>query len=199
MSILVVAGSGRGAGKTALACGLIAALPDFRWTAVKITTHDHGQTKPIWEETEPASVQGQGTDTARYLAAGAHRALLATPPLLDDSPVSDFSSLLSLLWPLLGPGANVLFESNSILNSIHPDLCLAVGSDPERESANAQRKPSFIPALRHADALVAHADDDRMFQEGEESKPIFHLADLERLSPQMLAWVRLRLRPAPHS
>ena len=62
MAILVVGGSHRGVGKTALVCGLIAALPEHRWTAVKITSDDHGQFAPVWEDTEP----GQGTDTARY-------------------------------------------------------------------------------------------------------------------------------------
>ena len=53
------------------------ALPEIPWTAVKITTHEHGRergqdkTTPIWEETAP----GEGTDTARYLSAGARRAL----------------------------------------------------------------------------------------------------------------------------
>src|ERR1700733_3773852 len=80
MAIIVVGGGGRGAGKTALVCGLVRALPDISWTAVKITSHEHGHEHgqdnptPIWEETAP----GEGSDTARYLAAGACRALLVT-------------------------------------------------------------------------------------------------------------------------
>ena len=191
MAILVVGGSSRGVGKTALVCGLIAALPEFHWTAVKITTHDHGQPKPIWEET----TAGQGTDTARYLAAGAQRALLATPPLRNHPPVPDLPSLLNELWPTLGPGTNVIFESNSILHHIRPDVCLVVHGGPEHGS----RKPSFSLAARHADAMVAHSEADRMLQGAEGSKPIFHLVALERLSPEMLAWLRLKLRRAPRS
>jgi tRNA A37 threonylcarbamoyladenosine biosynthesis protein TsaE len=37
MSIVVVEGSAKGAGKTTLVCGLIAALDRLRWTAVKST------------------------------------------------------------------------------------------------------------------------------------------------------------------
>ena len=74
MAVIVVGGGGRGAGKTALVCGLMRALPEISWTAVKITTHEHGNSTPIWEETAP----GDTTDTARYLAAGARRALLVT-------------------------------------------------------------------------------------------------------------------------
>ena len=74
MAIIVVGGSSRGVGKTALVCGLIASLPEFRWTAVKITGHKHGKPEPVWEET----TAGQGSDTARYLAAGARWALLVS-------------------------------------------------------------------------------------------------------------------------
>jgi molybdopterin-guanine dinucleotide biosynthesis protein len=72
MPIFVVGGSGRSVGKTTLVCGLIAVLPEYRWIAMKITRHVHGERKPVWEETEP----GEGTDTARYLAAGAQQHFL---------------------------------------------------------------------------------------------------------------------------
>jgi hypothetical protein len=188
MAIVVVGGSGRGVGKTALVCGLIAALPELRWTAVKITTDDHGQAKPIWEETAP----GQQSDTARYLAAGAARALLATPPVHGHPPTPDFPALLNDLWSKIGPEANVFFESNSILGHLRPDLCLMVHGGGD----HAPRKPSFASALRHADAMVAHANADRTIADGlrrpgEEPKPIFYLAALERVSPEMAAWLRL--------
>ena len=43
MAMIVVGGGGRGAGKTALMCGLMRALPEIPWTAMKITTHEHGK------------------------------------------------------------------------------------------------------------------------------------------------------------
>jgi molybdopterin-guanine dinucleotide biosynthesis protein len=60
--IVVVGGSGRKVGKTTVACEIIAATAEARWTAIKITPHAH----------EP-SPHG---DTERYLAAGATNALL---------------------------------------------------------------------------------------------------------------------------
>jgi len=174
-------------GKTALVCGLITALPEFAWTAVKITSHNHGVTQPLWEETTP----GQGTDTARYLAAGAQRAFLATPALHDDSPVPDFPQLLAELWSKLGPGAHVLFESNRIAQSLKPDLCLLV------HGGLAWHKASFSIALPHGDAMVALSDADGMIVGGEQSKPIFHLASLGRISPQMQAWLRRGLGGHP--
>ena len=187
MAIVVVGGSNRGVGKTALVCGLIAGLPEYRWTAVKVTTHNHGNPKPIWEETTP----GRGTDTARYLAAGASRAFFATPALGSASPIQDFSLMLDELWsklgPELGPGAHVLFESNRIVQYLKPDLCLLV------HGGTGWHKDSFNLALRHGDAMVALSNADGMIEGSEQSRPIFHLAALERISPQMQAWLRRRL------
>jgi hypothetical protein len=190
MAIVVVGGSGRGVGKTALVCGLIAALPEFRWTAVKVTSHTHGGVKPILEE----PLAGSGTATARYLAAGAHRALLATAPPDDPSPEFTFPCLLSQIQTKLEPGTNVLFESNRVLEYLTPDLCLMVRSG---EKNQATPKPSFSLAVRHADALVERGDADRMLQEDETAKPIFQLANMQRISPEMQAWLLLKLAPTP--
>ena len=87
MAVVVVGGHTRNIGKTSVVAGLIAALPEMRWTAFKITQFGHGvcsangepcdcetaeHTIAISEERDRAS----GTDSARYLAAGAVRSLL---------------------------------------------------------------------------------------------------------------------------
>lgn len=246
MAIIVVGGSNRGVGKTALVCGLIAALPEYRWSAVKITTHDHKQpvspgrgntaggpapdtshqlrasffrqifekrpdettrgcepapaSIPIWQETTP----GEETDTGRFLAAGAARALLVS------APDGELSGPLNQLWPRFGRGTNLIFESNSVVHHVRPDVCFLIHAVAERALPLPERKPSFIAALRHADAMVAHARANEVIPEGlclalpapmpeqppPAPKPIFHLRALERISPEMLAWVRLRLPPA---
>ena len=241
----MVGGSNRGVGKTTLVCALIAALPEYRWNAVKITTHDHRQPvspslsnaakgsvpgpvhefrspflrqlfekgtgtragkrepspagSPIWEETTP----GEETDTGRYLAAGAARALLVT------APDGELSEPLNRLWPRFGRGTNLIFESNSVVHHVRADVCLLIHAVAERELPLPERKPSFIAAVRHADALVAHASADRLIQEGlrvagqeaaadqaKAPKPIFHLRSLERISTELMDWLRLRL-PSP--
>jgi hypothetical protein len=175
MAIIVVGGGARGAGKTALICGLMRALPEHRWTAIKITSHTHGHSEPLYEE----KVAGQGTDTARYLFAGAHCALLVT---------AHEDSLASLVRQILeehAPQSHLIFESNSILRYLHPDLCLAVASD-----LTGARKPSFDLVERCADATVTLGGHDHLI----EGAPIhFHLASLERISPPMCAWLRERL------
>jgi hypothetical protein len=190
MAIIVVGGSGSGVGKTALVCGLIAALPEFKWNAIKITTREHNKPKPIWEETSA----GQGTDTGRFLAAGAERAFLATPSMRIQPPEPDLAPMLDELWPHFGRHTNLIFESNSILRHLQPNLCLLV-----HEAADfAAAKPSFTEALGHADALVAHGRADGLTPDGfrltdQAPKPIFNLAALEEISPQMLFWLRDRL------
>jgi hypothetical protein len=175
MAIVAVGGSGRGVGKTALVCGLIAVLPEFQWTAIKITRHDHGQPKPVWEETEP----GQGNDTARFLAAGARHALMVTA-----QPEEQEQIVLPLLQPFLEPQQNLILESNSILRILKPDLCLGV------EGGGTEQKASFGVVMERADALVMLADRDGA---AEGPRPLFRLAAMERISPAMLDWLRGRL------
>lgn len=196
MAIIVVGGSSRGAGKTTLVCGLLAALPEYHWNVVKITTHDHGQLSPIWEETRP----GDESDTARYLAAGAVRAFLATPPMQADSPEPDLAPLLDELWPNFRRGTNLIFESNSVVHHVRPNVCLMVHAISRRELPLPQRKPSFLAALGHADAMVAPSNEDEVIADGlclagQQPKPIFHLASLGHLSPEMLTWIRRLLDP----
>ena len=206
MAIIVVGGSTKGAGKTTLVCGLIAALPEFRWNAVKITTHEHHDYQPIWEEKLP----GDDSDTARYLAAGAVRAFLATPPTRPDSPQPNLLPLLDQLWPNFGRGTNLIFESNSVVHHVRPNVCFMIHAGPRRELPLPERKPSFLAALNHADALVAASNDDRVIPDGlclpgQSPKPVFHLASLAKISPQMLEWIRPLLDPrqadeqSPHS
>jgi len=179
MAIVVVGGSGRGVGKTAVVCALIASLPEFIWTAVKLTAHEHGGEEPVWEETEP----GQETDTARYLAAGARRALLVSAP--------QGRIPLNHIWESIGPSANVVFESNRIASYQRPDLCLAV-LGTQVTSVN----PSFQAFMHQADALLVPGGECPSLLDWPPAKPLFQtpLADQEHIGPAMLAFVRLALR-----
>jgi hypothetical protein len=175
MAIIVVGGGGRGAGKTALICGLVRAMPEHRWTAIKITPHAHERSEPIYEE----KFAGQGTDTARYLNAGARCALLVT------AHEADLASLVRQILDEHATQAHLIFESNSVLNYLQPDLCLAVAT-----SLAAGYKPSFELVERCADATVTLGGHDHVI----EGRPIhFHLASLERISPPMCSWLRERL------
>lgn len=197
MAIIVVGGSGRGAGKTALVCGLIAALREFRWMAVKITSDDHGQKQPIWEETRA----GEDTDTGRFLVAGAARAFLVTAPGHPPHAEPALLPLLDQLWPNFGRGTHFIFESNRVVHHVRADVCLMIHARSQRDLPLPERKPSFIAAVGHADAMVTRADEDGVLAAalelpGHEPKPVFHLAALERISQPMLGWIRERLGTA---
>ena len=195
MAIIVVGGGGRGAGKTALVCGLMRALPEIPWTAVKITGHEHGQDKttPIWEETTP----GEGTDTARYLSAGARRALLVTAsedalgPIVEQILQGNSRASGASSSGAIGSGATragIIIESNSVLRHLRPDVCLCAATSPW-----AEQKASFDLLMEHVDATVELAAHDHII---EASKITFRLASLERVSPTMLDWLRERLGEA---
>jgi hypothetical protein len=183
MAIVVVGGNGRGVGKTALVCGVIAALPELEWVAVKITSHAHAGLPPVYAELATGeSAGGQGSDTARYLAAGARRAFLVTAT--DD----DFDERLSDLHRLLGAEPNLIFESNSVLRFLEPDLCLAIEPD-----ADAPRKSSFshVEREKHASVRKARKGSAEPFLPG--LQPLFELEEFARLSEPMQRWLRERI------
>lgn len=185
MAVLVIGGSTKDIGKTALVCGVIAALREFQWTAVKITGHDYEPAsqmtssagilkQTIWEETSA----GADTDTARYLAAGARRALLVTRYGSDVA--------IDEIRRALGADRNVIFESNRIIDAVKPDVCLALVG-----RAGAGMKPSFQRLLRVADALVCVGA--AQISGAAEGIARFELQLPDHLSPEMVGWLRERL------
>ena len=180
MAIVVVGGSGKDVGKTGVVCAVISALREYEWTAVKITGHDYpagGSNESsaalvIREETRA----GEETDTARFLRAGAKRALLVTR-VGDEVPMDEIRAAL-------GSDRNVIFESNRILDAVKPDVCLAlVGGD--------ERKASFVRLMRAADAvLTVQGSAAETLREGVRR---FQLESVDRLPAELLTWLRERL------
>src|SRR6185503_15302601 len=86
MKMVMVGGHTRNIGKTSVVEGIIRAMPEMSWTAVKITQFGHGVCSLDGEACECAVTEHQfsiseerkkdsGTDTARFFAAGARRSL----------------------------------------------------------------------------------------------------------------------------
>jgi hypothetical protein len=134
--------------------GLIAALPEKRWTAIKITQFGHGvcsangepcdcatadHTMAISEERE----RGSGTDTSRYLAAGAARSFWVR------TRTGDLGEAMGRVRELLAGSENAIVESNSVLRFLQPDLSLSV-LDP----SISDFKPSALRYLDRVDALI---------------------------------------------
>jgi len=160
--LIVVGGHTRSIGKTQLVCDVISAFRAANWIAGKITQYGHGVCAQNGENCGCAPDEhvcainwetqaDTGTDSARFLAAGAHRSFwLRTKQgfLAEGLPL-----LRAALQQTIEAGAAelrpVIVESNSLLQFLKPSLYLAV-VDPGKEDF----KDSARVALDRADALV---------------------------------------------
>jgi hypothetical protein len=181
LAIVVVGGSTKDIGKTALVCAIISALREFNWTAVKITAHDYAaesvdraarRSTPGEETTE--------TDTSRYLAAGAHRSLLVTR--------HGAQIPLKEIERDVGAGRNVVYESNRVIDAVVPDVCIALAGGRLEEW-----KPSFVRLLQKADALVSWQSIEIDSGLARRGIPHFRLQSPDRLTPELVDWLRLRV------
>lgn len=154
MAIVVVGGHSRNIGKTSVMEGLIRGMPEMHWTAFKITQFGHGMcsangepcdcetaehTLAVSEERDRAS----GTDSSRYLQAGAVRSLWVR------TRTGDLAEAMPRLRRELEQAENALVESNSILRFLRPDIYLSV-LDPAVEDF----KDSARLFLDRADAVL---------------------------------------------
>ncbi|HEV8525370.1 MAG TPA: hypothetical protein VGQ71_12795 [Terriglobales bacterium] len=190
MAVVVVGGQARKIGKTSLICGLIAALPERQWTAIKITDHAHGLTSgrefAITEERDPSAA----SDTARFLQAGASRALLVS------SRQGHLTAALSELRRALAAAGNVILESNSVMRFLRPDVYLLVVDDRV-----ADVKESARDFLELATAVVMVRGDSA---KGEAFSPpwlagkeVFGARPSKRVTPELVEFLRRRLRDEP--
>ena len=166
--VIVVGGHTRSIGKTQLVCDIISAFPRANWIAGKITQYGHGVCAQNGHDCDCAPDEhicaieweqhpSSGTDSARFLAAGAKRSfwlrtkqgfLAEGLPLMRDalkqaSAGTDRNS------------ASLILESNSLMQFLTPSLYFAV-IDPAREDF----KDSARAALDRADALVLRGEMD---------------------------------------
>ena len=158
MPLVVVGGHTRNIGKTSVVAGLIAALPDRHWTAIKITQFGHNvcsaNGEPCDCETADHTIaiseersRTSGTDSARYLAAGAERSFWVR------TRQGQLAEAMPRLRTLIADTENVIIESNSVLRFLRPDIFISV-LDP----TVADFKPSALRYLDRADALVMPAN-----------------------------------------
>src|SRR5205823_12929213 len=131
MAIVVIGGHSRSVGKTSVVAGLISALPEFEWTALKITQYGHGvcsangeacdcaTSDHSWAISEEHDRSGE-SDTSRFLVAGAQRALWVR------TEQGRLAEVMPAFRHRLEGARNVIIESNSVLKFLRPDLYLTV-------------------------------------------------------------------------
>jgi molybdopterin-guanine dinucleotide biosynthesis protein len=200
MAIIVVGGHSRDVGKTSVVAGIIARLPHRHWTAFKVTQFGHGlcsaNGEPCDCETDDHTIAvsaerdpSTGTDSARFLAAGAVRSLW----------VRTRTGMLAAAMPRirkeLAGAENAIFESNSIMGFLRPDLYLSV-----LDNANSDFKDSARLFLDRADALLVRAASEELLPQWKgvslklvAGKPWFAVGPPEYVTDAVTEFVEQRL------
>jgi len=200
MPILVIGGHSRNVGKTSVVAGLIAALPSFHWTALKITQYGHGVCSAngeacdcatadhSWAVSEEKDHSGE-SDTSRFLVAGADHSWWVS------TQQGRLAEAMPRIRKILASTQNAIIESNSILRFIKPDLYLTV-LDP----ATADFKTSAQAFLDRADAVLLHSIENAKNPAWETvslkpvfDRPIFAIRPPNYATPEVVEFVRARL------
>lgn len=167
--LVVVGGHSRNIGKTSVVCGIIRALPDWNWTALKITQYGHGICSRAGEACEcadpahPVAVSEEdgsapATDSGRFLAAGARRAYWVRTQI--GGLVDAMPRVRRIIAESQAQSENAIIESNSILRFLKPDFCAMVV-----DGAVPDFKATSLRFLDRADALVLTSDAPLLWPE----------------------------------
>lgn len=197
MAIVVVGGHSRNVGKTSVVAGLIAAMPEREWLAVKITQYGHGICSANGEPcdcvtadhasaiTEERDRSGE-TDTSRFLVAGAKKVLWVR------TQQGFLAEAMPRLRQHLATARDVILESNSVMRFIRPDLYVVV-LDP----ANEDFKDSSREFLDRADAVLLHKSQGAQWQQVSLkpviAKPSFVIEPPSYVTPEIVQFVQQRL------
>jgi hypothetical protein len=203
MATVVVGGHTRNVGKTSVVAGLIAAMPEHNWTAIKITQYGHGICSVNgkqchcavddhrWAITEERDRSG-ASDTSRFLVAGAQRSLWVR------TKQGRLSEAMPGLRRKLASTENTIIESNSVLGFLQPDVYLTV-----LDSGTQDFKASARKFLELADAVILH---DFAGERSDSAwpdipaitiaqKPAFHIRPPHYVTPEIVEFVRQKIGP----
>ncbi len=203
MAVVVVGGHSRNVGKTSVVAGVISALREMNWTAFKVTQFGHGMCSANGEPCDCETAEhlvavseerdgATGTDSARYLAAGAVRSFWVR------TRQGDLAEAMPRIRKELAGAENAILESNSILRFLRPDIYLSV-LDPATEDF----KESARLYLDRADAvLVPEGVLGRPEWKGVSLKlvagtPVLAIRPPEYVTDEVTSFLRARLKRLP--
>jgi hypothetical protein len=204
MKLVMVGGHTRNIGKTSVVEGIIRALPDLNWTAVKITQFGHGMCSINGESCGCAVSEHQfsiteergrvtGTDTARFLAAGARRSLWVR------TKQGELFTALPNFKKKIEGDEFVIVESNSLRRFMNPEIYLQV-----LDTSNMDFKLSAQQFFDLSDAFIVVEKTDRLpavlantvllAREVQKNKPCFTVKEEDRfMSEEVVEFVRRKL------
>lgn len=197
--IVVVGGHSRNIGKTSVVAGIIRALPQHHWTAVKITQFGHGKCSTDGEacdcSTDPdhpyaltrESAPTSGTDTARYLEAGARESLWLR------TRVGELGFAMPALRRVIARSPFLILESNSVLQFLRPTLYLVVvdPATPDFKDSSRlylDRADAFL--LPHSSATLQTSAWDKVAPRLLSHRPRFQLQENFQPDPTLLDLIR---------
>jgi len=203
MRLVMVGGHTRNLGKTSVVEGIIRGLPEFNWTAVKITQFGHGVCSVNGKACGCAVSEHQfslteehqkdtGTDTSRFLAAGARRSLWVR------TKQGDLVTALPAFRKKIEGDDFVIVESNSLRRFINPALYLQVldTSNPDFKVSARQMfdlSDAYIVVSR-PDCAPVPANTTLLAREVKKKKPCFTVREVDRfISEEVIAFVRSQL------
>jgi len=198
MAVVVVGGHSRSVGKTSVVAGIIAALPEMHWTAVKVTQYGHGicsaNGEPCdcetddhsWAIKEERDRSGK-SDSSRFLVSGAVRSLWVR------TRQGMLAEAMPRLRKELASAENAILESNSVMRFLRPDLYLTV-----LDSANPDFKASAKEYLDRADAVILHDGSttpawSKISLKPVANKPTFGIRPPQYVTPEIVEFVRGRV------
>ncbi len=139
--IVAIGANSRKVGKTSVVCALLRAMPEFAWTAVKISTNQRGLASSLAIEEE--TVAALSCDTGRFLVAGANRSIRIR------AADSQMRAAAQVLARIVEPNGHLIIESNRIVEWLESGLYLLA-----LDSSNADFKDSARRLFGRADAYI---------------------------------------------
>ena len=204
MKLVMVGGHARNVGKTSVVAGIIGGLREFNWTAAKITQFGHGVCSVNGEACSCAVSEHQfsiteerhqdtGTDTARFLEAGARRSLWVR------TKQGELATALPAFTAKIDADEFVIVESNSLRRFITPALYIQVldVSNPDFKVSAQQffdLSDAYILVKKSGADGAIPADNVLLAREIEKNKPCFTVNEEERfISQEVIEFVRSKL------
>ncbi|HJZ69937.1 MAG TPA: hypothetical protein VKF81_17555 [Blastocatellia bacterium] len=204
MKLVMIGGHSRNIGKSSVVEGIIRALPEFNWTAAKITQFGHGICSMNGKACGCAVSEHQfsiteerhrdtGTDTARFLAAGARRSLWVR------TKQGELFTALPTLKKKIEDDQFVIVESNSLRRFMNPAVYLQVldVSNPDFKVSAKEffdLSDAYVLVRTSGDQPTVLANSVLLEREIQRNKPCFMVTKEHRfISGEIVEFVRSKL------